>query len=292
VSTTPSAGGPAAPGRDGRVPPLLRALIDDAAVFPPGNAPLPQALTDHSAHRAAWYADLVGPLLLPLRTARTLGADGPPRLGIICDTGPDGVPAALAAAEPTWRQLEVAVAARGEDPRPGLRTLLAAAAGRSDMDFYAEVPFGDRVPDALDLIADARAGGTRVAPKFRTGGARADLFPTPGQLAEVICGCRDRDLPFKLTAGLHHAVRHTDPATGFTHHGFVNVLAACLAAEGGATVAEVTDLLSRTDPRPLVDTVAAGLERDRPLWIAFGSCSIPEPLADLTALGLLSEGGS
>ncbi len=292
MSTTKTAGAPAPGRRDGAVPPLLRAFIDDAAVFPPGNAPLPQALTDHSRHRAAWYSDLVGPLLLPLRTARTLGADGPPRLGVICDTGPDGVPAALAAAEPTWCQLEVAVAGRGEDPRPGLRTLLAAAEEWSDMDFYAEVPFGDRVPDALDRLADARAGGLRVAPKFRTGGARADLFPTPGQLAEVICGCRDRDLPFKLTAGLHHAVRHTDPATGFTHHGFVNVLAACLAAADGAAVADVTDLLSLTDAQPVVDTVAAGRERDRPLWIGFGSCSVSEPLADLTALGLLPEGGS
>ena len=44
---------------------LFRALFDDAAVFPPGLTPLPQAVTDHVARQSNSYADLVGPLLLP-----------------------------------------------------------------------------------------------------------------------------------------------------------------------------------------------------------------------------------
>src|SRR6185436_10197497 len=44
---------------------LFRALFDDAAVFPPGLTPLPQAVTDHLARQSSSYADLVGPLLLP-----------------------------------------------------------------------------------------------------------------------------------------------------------------------------------------------------------------------------------
>jgi len=44
---------------------LFHALFDDAAVFPPGLAPLPRAVTDHVARQLTSHADLVGPLLLP-----------------------------------------------------------------------------------------------------------------------------------------------------------------------------------------------------------------------------------
>ena len=94
-----------------------------------------------------------------------------------------------------------------------------------------------------------------MAAKFRTGGLAAELFPTPVELAAVICACRDRQLPFKLTAGLHHAVRHNDPETGFTHHGFVNILAATLAAVDGAEVVDVAERLAATDPVPLIEAV-------------------------------------
>ncbi len=115
---------------------------------------------------------------------------------------------------------------------------------------YAELPLTWGLMGALDTLASERAAGVRIAPKFRTGGLAAELFPTPGELAAVICACRDRELPFKLTAGLHHALRHTDPETGFTHHGFLNVLAADLVAAGGAEVDEVAEVLSLTDPSP------------------------------------------
>jgi len=43
-------------------------------------------------------------------------------------------------------------------------------------------------------------------------------------------------VPFKCTAGLHHAVHHTDPATGFVHHGFLNIVAATARAIVGGDV--------------------------------------------------------
>src|SRR5918994_533894 len=38
----------------------LKAFVDDAAIFPPGNAPLEQAVADHVSHRDEEYAELVG----------------------------------------------------------------------------------------------------------------------------------------------------------------------------------------------------------------------------------------
>ncbi|WP_433494461.1 hypothetical protein ACQP26_28575 [Micromonospora sp. CA-248089] len=282
-----------------QVPRLLSGLVDDAAVFPPGNAPLPDAVTAHRTHRTAWYADMVGPLLLPaseIQRGSLSGLVDPAEglvIGLIGDTGLDQLPQALEALAPhgvTARQIEAPVAKRGEDPQPGLAELMTLAGRLDGTGVYAEIPLTFGLMGALDALAEARAGGLPVAAKFRTGGLAAELFPTPVELAAVICACRDRKLPFKLTAGLHHAIRHRDPETGFTHHGFVNVLGATLAAVGGAEVDGVAELLAATDPVRVVEPARAHRDAERPLWVGYGSCSISEPLTDLIRLGLVNGG--
>jgi hypothetical protein len=274
----------------GLIPALFTRLVDDAAVFPPGNASLVDAVAAHREHRSAWYAGMVGPLLVPASSlgelTRLLADSGRVETGVICDVPLDRLADALDAGVDVV-QVEAAVAKRGEDPQPGIARLLALDA---DLDRYAEVPLTWGLLGALDRLAEARAGGVRIAAKFRTGGLAAELFPTPVELAAVICACRDRDLPFKLTAGLHHALRHTDPETGFTHHGFLNILVAAAAAVDGAEVADVAELLAATDPVPLIEPARARRDTERALWVGFGSCSMLEPLTDLIRLGLVNGG--
>ena len=275
------------------LPALFAGLVDDAAVFPPGSTPLPEAVREHGRHRSAWYAPLVGPLLVPASElgalAELVGPDATLAVGIVADTGIAGLRAVPPPARVEIRQVEAAVAKRGEDPQPGLAALLAVLREWPESTGYAEIPLTFGLLAALDTLADARAGGLDVAAKFRTGGLAAELFPTPIELAAVICACRDRLLPFKLTAGLHHAIRHIDPETGFAHHGFLNILVATVAAVGGAEVADVGASLAGTDPLPLIEVARRYLDHDRPLWIGFGSCSVDEPVADLTQLGLLAQ---
>lgn len=284
------------PQADRSIPALLAGLIDDAAVFPPGSAPLPVAVQEHRQHRRAWYADLVGPLLVPASKLPDLAALLDPGeqidVGVIGDLPIDRIAAACQSADERIqvRQIESPVAARGEDPLPGLDRLLRALRTLPGVAGYAELPLTEGLAAGLDRIAEARSAGVPVTAKFRTGGLAAELFPTPVELAGVICACRDRRLPFKLTAGLHQAVRHTDPQTGFTHHGYLNVLAAAAAAVSGAGVAEVAEWLDTREQTPLVEAVKDRLDEARPLWVGFGSCSITEPLEDLTRLGLV-EGG-
>ncbi|MFG1870094.1 hypothetical protein [Micromonospora arborensis] len=283
-----------------QVPALLDGLVDDAAVFPPGSAALPDALTAHRRHRTAWYADLVGPLLVPASTVARGDLSGlvdPGEglvVGVIGDTGIGHLPFALSFLAPdgvTARQVEVAVAKRGEDPLPGVAELVRLTGAMPGVEaVYAELPLTFGLMGALDALAAARDDGVPIAAKFRTGGLAAELFPTPAELAAVICACRDRGLPFKLTAGLHQAVRHLDPETGFTHHGYANVLAATLAAADGESVEAVAELLTVVDPRPLLARATARLAEPRPLWVGFGSCSILEPLTDLIRLGLVNGG--
>ena len=184
--------------------------------------------------------------------------------------------------------VEIAVAKRGEDPLPGLTALLDLVREVPGLAAYAEIPLTFGLVSALDTLSDAVAEGLPVAAKFRTGGLAAELFPTPIELAAVICACRDRGVGFKLTAGLHHAIRHTDPETGFIHHGFLNVLVATVqAAIQGAEAADVAATLAGTDPVPLIEASRGLLDEGRPLWAGFGSCSVTEPVEDLSRLGLL-----
>lgn len=272
------------------IPPLYKRLLDDAAVFPPGNAALAEALVAHHHHRQAWYSDLVGALLVPSTWRNELRSATPLAVGLVADAGLDVLAAALGspAENVTYVQVEAAVAKRGEDPRPGLRRLLTLLEGYADP-VYAEIPLTWGLLDALDELAAAKANGRDIAAKFRTGGLAAELFPTPMELAAVICACRDRGLPFKLTAGLHNGMRHTDPETGFTHHGFLNVLAATCAAAEGAEVIDVAALLGTTQPLTLLEAARSRRDTPRPLWVGFGTCSVPEPVHDLVGLGLIQN---
>jgi hypothetical protein len=280
------------------IPPLLERLVDDAAVFPPGSATVAAAIAGHRRHRGAWYATLVGRLLLPTaalaQAGAALGPDESLEIGIVADVPLDRLDRYVSGADPRLRvgQVEAPVARRGEDPLAGLDTLLPLCARWESADVYAEVPLTSGLLGALDRIAASREAGTRIAPKFRTGGLAAELFPTPMELAAIICACHERGLAFKLTAGLHRALRHNDPETGFVHHGFLNVLAASVAAADGAEVMEVCEVLAATDPLPVLEAARPHRGERRPLWIGFGSCSIDEPLEDLRALGLIDAAGA
>jgi hypothetical protein len=275
------------------VPPLFARLVDDAAFSPVGES-LAAAVAGHRAHQAAWYAGLVGPLILPSSALATLpavlGGGDRTAVGVVGDTGPEAMTQSVRAAAEHVEiaHVEVAVAKRGEDPQPGLRLLLTLISELPSIPGYAEIPLTWGLLAALDTLAEARAAGLPVAAKFRTGGLAAELFPTPVELAAVICACRDRGLRFKLTAGLQHAVRYTDPETGFVHHGFLNVLVATIAAARGVEVAEVAEILAATDPVPLIAPARSLRDQPRPLWDGFGASDVAESLTDLRQLGLVA----
>lgn len=275
------------------VPKLFAGLVDDASLLPPSFTSLPDAVAKHGEHREGWFAGLLGPLLVP---ASLIGVDvlpGQAPVALVGDVAVSAVPVAvekLRAAGAKVVRVEAPVARRGEDPQPGLGDLRALAGQNAAVEVYAEIPLSWGLLAALDTVAQSRAEGLRMAPKFRVGGLAAELFPTPVELAAVVCACRDRRLPFRLAAGLRNAIRHTDPETGFTHHGFLNVLAAAVLADEGAEVAEVAEVLAATHPLPLVEPARARREADRPLFAGFGAANVVEPLSELVRLGLINGG--
>ena len=87
-------------------------------------------------------------------------------------------------------------------------------------------------------------------------------------------------------------MRHTDAGTGFTHHGFLNVLLATERALDGAEIEDAAGVLAVTDGAELAERVKALTVRGRrpatrDLFHGFGSLLVAEPIDDLSKLGLL-----
>jgi hypothetical protein len=141
------------------------------------------------------------------------------------------------------------------------------------------------------MIAEVAARRHRA--KFRTGGVKAHLYPSPDELAAGIRAVVDARLPFKATAGLHHPVRNTDRETGFHQHGFLNLLLATDAALRDRPVAELAATLADRDAPSIASRVSAlGEARTiaaRGRFLSFGTCSITDPLNELADLGLLAS---
>jgi hypothetical protein len=271
---------------------LFAGLVDDAALFPPGNAAMAAGLREHVQHLASPYGDLVGPFLCPVsrvdEMASALPGDRPLAVSLVVDVPGEATHHALRLTGTDQRLslvgIEAAHARLGDDAAvigENLRRLPGAVG-------FLEVPRGG-FDDSLDLVAK---GGWQAA-KYRTGGTTADAFPAARELALFLVACADRELPFKLTAGLHHAVRHTDDATGFEQHGVLNVLVATRAAHAGQEIAAIATVLEERDAGVLVATVTRWSETEagqvRRAFRSFGCCGVTDPIDDLTALGLLDE---
>lgn len=286
------------------VPDWLAGLIDDAAIFPPGNLALDRAVGEHRGHRSSEYADLVGGFVISDGRIPDLidvlddeDEDAELAINLVVTGGAGAIEPAVrwATRAPLLRLTAVELALRDEEDLPHNARRVGAALDAleeelADVTVYVEPPRIEGMPShgwlgALDELA------MRELPlKFRTGGVTPDVFPTTTELAASISAALDRELPFKCTAGLHHAVRQHDLQTDVVHHGFLNVLAATrVCLDRGDTVAA----LEETDAVALLAEIDAdALERTRRWFTSFGSCSILEPHDDLVELGLIGVSGS
>lgn len=254
---------------------LLAGLLDDAAAFPPGSAPLDRAVVEHAAHLRSPYADAVGPLVVRAADlgSSALAGTRPRSLAVV--TGVDQAHAAITAAGPRLRMLEVALP---DSAAPDEVRSLASFG----IDVFVEVPRDGRRHAVLEEIA---AAGLKA--KFRTGGLAADLYPSPAELAASLHAAVTLGVAFKATAGLHHAVRHTDPKRAFDEHGFLNLLVATALAQSGASVDDLEQALAWRDEAAVAAAarhLAAGV---RDAFCSFGTCSITDPLEELARLDLL-----
>ncbi|MFC3242734.1 hypothetical protein ACFOJ6_10685 [Gordonia humi] len=277
------------------IPDLFAGLCDDAALFPPGNASIADAVPAHLAHERSAHARLVGPFVFPApRLAELPGilarVDGVLDLSLTVPAGvaaaPDAVAVVRGVAGVRFAALEIAVPA-GQTTAALIAGLDAIAASVPGVEVYVEVPRDRRRAEVMAALI-----GTPYAAKFRTGGIVAEAYPDEAELAAAVVSAVEAGVPFKATAGLHHAVRNTDPDTGFEQHGFLNLMLAAHRAGRGATVAEIARTLAERDgarlARALTELDGHAVGALRATFRSFGTCSIADPLTELTDLGLVS----
>jgi hypothetical protein len=271
---------------DDRAPVAWSRLVDDAAIFPPGNADLADALTAYADRAGEWWADLVGSFVVTDTHLGSVPADLPVSVVLTSGAGAvEGVASLAARKGLQLAGLEVAVRDT-DDPVGNVRRIDAAArAAELDVPVFIEVP-GPATAAWLAAADEVAACGHHL--KLRLGNVDHDLIPDSGTVATWIDAALDRETPFKATAGLHRAVRH-DPEGGGSH-GFLNVMAATAALWNGGTVADATDALEQRDGAALAATFSGpDLSSARRWFTSFGSCSVTEPLDDLISLGLVDK---
>jgi len=292
VSTAPEVQPAEPPG----IRPLFAKLVDDAAVFPPGNAPMPAAVRGYLDAIAGEHAGLVGVFLCPasrlpemiVEVVKAKPAEPVP-ISLVVDNGLGGVPKAVSTVE---------------SRRNMLRLRMVEMRAPSDVDATWLERVSEFVPeDVIRVVEPIRPtqvdrtawldGVRRVArygcwPKLRCGGLRAGAFPTVTDVVDFLAAVCAENVPFKATAGLHHAVRYQDEQTGFVHHGFLNLMAGVARTLAGRDAAPAVE---STDPGSLVaelnDMPDSTARAVRQTFASYGSCSLDEPIDDLSKLGLL-----
>jgi hypothetical protein len=235
---------------------LLAGLIDHAPLFPPASLPLDEALAGDREVREGECGWLLRRFVVPRSRLMEL-RDEPLPLSVVLDTDeplPD---------DPRIEAVETPL-------RHDVKDLAGLAP-----EVYVELPPGDA------RRADLAQFGLRA--KVRCGGASV---PTAEALAGFIRGCRDLELPFKATAGLHHPIRRNG------RHGFLNLLAAAAFGDEAEALADEDPgaFSLTTDGFAWRNRIAAPAEIGRvrrEIFVAFGSCSAQEPIDDLRALGIL-----
>ena len=236
---------------------LLARLIDHAPLFPPASLPLAAAVAEDARARESASAFMLGRLVWPASRLDELPAGGR-RLSVVLDA-------------PLTSATDV------ESVEAPFRRDLSTLAGVAP-EVFVEVSLDAELDERLDALA---AHGFRA--KVRCGGA---AHPSVPELAAFVLACRERELVFKATAGLHRAVRSNG------EHGFLNLLAAvAFGDEEGALGEEDADAFALDHDafrwRNRSAGAAALTDARRRGLHSIGSCSFVEPVGELEALGVL-----
>ncbi len=288
---------------------LLVAGIDYAGLFPPASLDMQAAVDNYAAYRAGSDAWALGRFVVPATRLEEFTRAADAHLAAV----PSDAPWLLSSLGGADLMQDVEDVARLNRELRGVlvdaiefkaATPAAVRQARAlipaEISAYAELPLGTAVPALVDA---ARACGSRA--KVRTGGVTADAFPEPAALAEFIAVCGTAGVPFKATAGLHHATRgeyrltYERGSARASMFGFLNVFLAAAFAGVGALPRELATVLGAGTAADFAFDDAGVSWRDRHVTtaelrrarargvVAFGSCSFSEPLAELAALSII-----
>ena len=297
---------------------LLDGAIDYAGLFPPGQLDMADAVAEYGSYLRSDDVWALGAFVVPAArldelatvaiglqapSGEPLGALTAWRVSAVVGanvrTDMDQVRAfnAAHATGSTWPAAVQSVELRASTAEVIVDAARTVGEG---FDLFVEIPIAGDVQPLVRAI-----GAANACAKVRTGGTTGDMFPPSEDLARFLAVCVGEKVPFKATAGLHHALRGAYPLTyapdsaRSTMYGFLNVFLAAAFLRAGESEAMARALLEEREAAALqfdqsgiswrghrLSTEQLGSSRDGAIR-SFGSCSFREPLDDLASLGLL-----
>jgi len=277
---------------------LMAGAVDYAGLFPPAQLPLAGALAEYRRALAGADAWMLGRFIVPAVQLSAL-ADAVVRdahdgrgwtVSAIVREHMDEDAAAVQAFNQRAAHLHVRVDTIECRPSSSASITWLAKTFSPAFTVHVEVGVGPTAPDDLRVVARHQ-----LRAKVRTGGLAPDAFPAPASLVAFIESARAAGVPFKATAGLHHAMRGAYPlsdeigAQSATMHGFVNVMLATATVGERLATTTAAALLTRTDRSALVFddervrwgdvelSIDAIVRMREAQCVSFGSCSFREP---------------
>jgi hypothetical protein len=297
-------------------------LIDYAGLFPPANLSLENAINNYLNYLNGGDSWMLGPFVLPVSLLKELDlyihlfSDERPLTLSIVGTRTSSKTECRIQFQKDCKTISTFMNHYGERikvemleillppevPSPDLLEEIANGAANFKVHAFCEVPFTTdwqkHVTNTLDEIASHNGSNELwIGVKLRTGGIKAEMFPSTEKVAFVLASCRDRNLPIKFTAGLHHPVRMYRDEVETKMHGFLNIfMAGMLAYSQNLSIKEIEDILSDENPSSFsvskkeslgwqdLSVTAKEIKELRKSIVSFGSCSFDEPRDELLEL--------
>lgn len=294
---------------------FLAGIVDYAGLFPPSGLDMETAVRNYAQYRAGDDRDLLGRFVVPAarlgefseaarRVLETGNAGEPWRLGVLI--GDD-----LAVASKAVLEFNRSLGSGSEPGRAVCDAVEIHARTEADVTAAAKVfPEFFRIffeialdPDPRPLLQAISRYSARA--KMRTGGVTEAAFPASASIIRFISRSNKLGVPFKATAGLHHALRSTYPLTydADSRHGmmfgYLNLFLAAAFIRRGIPETEAREVLEERSVEAFTfsgggvlwrghELSASDLAATRSrLALSFGSCSFREPVDEARALHLI-----
>lgn len=275
-------------------------LFDYAGLFPPAALPMNQAVSEFAQLANSEASALMRRFVCPVHWLEEFWDEAHSVTGVatwpltVLGSSIDGFRHDLTAIEGVETRSEgrvevggFEVKSNGSDLHPkALRHL--ADAGFDEV--YVELPWNDSLLDHLHALAAVEGIGAKV----RMGGLEPSAYPKSADVAAWLAECVNLGLEMKMTAGLHHPIRHRHATMPVDEYGFLNVVAAgALCAAQDLNRSELVTVLEATQMTADAGGLRVGewslsaddLDEFRHQLRCIGSCSIVEPMDDLKTLG-------
>lgn len=257
---------------------LMNKIVDYAGIFPPGNLPLKQAITNYRNYLEGNDVWMLRSFVLPIAKLSELekymdlfSTDKKLKLSLVVsksDSAEDFDGVCQVDTNKAKKFLDeyvdkVSVESL-EIPLPQVNITknmiknVSHLAERFNTQAFCEMskPLSDdwieQMKGAMERINEFNRKNpkSKIGYKLRTGGIKAHLFPSTEQVAYTLTESVERGIPIKFTAGLHHPVRMYRDEVDTKMHGFLNVFMGYIfQASYKWNVEEVKEILKDEDER-------------------------------------------